>query len=137
MDLVLQNSKVTVCLVHLAGSVPAGKKRVSADQKLGSVRSQFIHKLSEPVLNRLLDELLQSEVITEGEMEDITAKGGRSDKARTLVDTVRKKGAEASSALINTLCEVDPCVSKDLTLKPKQYVARRPRRSQDENCVIL
>lgn len=125
------------CLVHLAGSVPAGKKRVSAEQKLGSVRSQFINKLSEPVLNRLLDELLQSEVITDGEMEEIAAKGSRSDKARMLVDIVRKKGAEASSALINTLCEVDPCVSKDLTLKPKQYVARRPRGSQDENCVIL
>ncbi|XP_068586000.1 caspase recruitment domain-containing protein 8-like [Cebidichthys violaceus] len=86
--------------------VPA-EDRVSADQKLFSVRSQFIIRASDPVLNHLLDKLLEHGVITDAEMQSARTKD-RADKARDVVDTVRRKGSEACSVLITALCEVDP-----------------------------
>uniref|UniRef100_A0A3Q2DV04 CARD domain-containing protein n=1 Tax=Cyprinodon variegatus TaxID=28743 RepID=A0A3Q2DV04_CYPVA len=38
------------------------------------------------------------------------------DKARVLVDTVKKKGNDASSAMISFLCELDPFFSQHLGL---------------------
>uniref|UniRef100_A0A3B4X063 CARD domain-containing protein n=1 Tax=Seriola lalandi dorsalis TaxID=1841481 RepID=A0A3B4X063_SERLL len=40
----------------------------------------------------------------------------RADKARVVIDTVRKKGSEASSVLIAALCEEDSCLSTELNL---------------------
>lgn len=40
----------------------------------------------------------------------------RADKARDMIDTARRKGTEATSVLIADLCEVDPCLSKELDL---------------------
>lgn len=95
-------------LVHLAGSDPAGTSDVAAEQNLMCLRSEFIDRVSAPILRKLLDKLLECQVITEGEMEEITAEGSRADKARHVIDTVQRKGSEASSALISALCQVDP-----------------------------
>uniref|UniRef100_A0A4W6BXA9 CARD domain-containing protein n=1 Tax=Lates calcarifer TaxID=8187 RepID=A0A4W6BXA9_LATCA len=74
--------------------------------KLKSVRTQFISRVSEPVLRKLLDKLLERGVITDDEM-DLAGTASRADKARAVIDTVRRKGSEASSALISVLCEED------------------------------
>lgn len=71
--------------------------------------------MSEPVLNQLLDHLLQQDIINQEEMETIRTKT-RSDGARDVIDTVRKKGAEASSSFINVICKVDPHLSRTLQL---------------------
>uniref|UniRef100_A0A7N8YE76 CARD domain-containing protein n=1 Tax=Mastacembelus armatus TaxID=205130 RepID=A0A7N8YE76_9TELE len=63
---------------------------------LSSVRTQFVQKVSEPVLNQLLDFLLQQDVINQGEMESKRAKT-RADRARAVIDMVRGKGTEANS----------------------------------------
>uniref|UniRef100_A0A3Q1IPL9 CARD domain-containing protein n=1 Tax=Anabas testudineus TaxID=64144 RepID=A0A3Q1IPL9_ANATE len=114
---------------------------VAAEEKLKTLRTKFVNNVSEPVLRSLLDGLLERQVLTDGEVEHISGIGNRSDKARELVDMVRKKGPEASSALITTLCEVDPCVSTNLKLEPK-WVKWIPKRARDrknwaENCPIL
>uniref|UniRef100_UPI0037E9458A NACHT, LRR and PYD domains-containing protein 12-like isoform X1 n=1 Tax=Semicossyphus pulcher TaxID=241346 RepID=UPI0037E9458A len=89
--------------------------RVPAEETLRSVRTNFLNKVSEPVLNQLLDELLQHGVINDGEMQSIRTKV-KAEKARDLIDTVRRKGREASSVLITALREVDPCLSRELDL---------------------
>ncbi|XP_071347010.1 NACHT, LRR and PYD domains-containing protein 12-like isoform X2 [Trachinotus anak] len=93
--------------------VPTGS--VPAEEKLMSVRTQFISRVSEPVLRKLLDKLLERGVITDGEMESAGALN-RADKARVVIDTARRKGSQASSALITALCEEDSCLSTELNL---------------------
>ncbi|XP_068585942.1 LOW QUALITY PROTEIN: NACHT, LRR and PYD domains-containing protein 1-like [Cebidichthys violaceus] len=85
----------------------SAEDRLSADQKLFSVRTQFVDRVSDPVLNQLLDKLLEHGVITDTEMQSARTRN-RADKARDVMDTVRRKGSEACSVLITALCEVDP-----------------------------
>ncbi|XP_050930787.1 protein NLRC3 isoform X2 [Lates calcarifer] len=98
-------------------SVPAaaGILSVPAEKMLKSVRTQFISRVSEPVLQKLLDKLLERGVITDDEM-DLSGTASRADKARVVMDTVRRKGSEASLALISALCEEDRCLSAELNL---------------------
>uniref|UniRef100_A0A3B4X252 CARD domain-containing protein n=1 Tax=Seriola lalandi dorsalis TaxID=1841481 RepID=A0A3B4X252_SERLL len=82
---------------------------------LMSVRTQFISRVSEPVLRKLLDKLLERGVITDDEMES-AATLNRPDKARVVIDMVRRKGSQASSALIAALYEEDSCLSAELLI---------------------
>uniref|UniRef100_A0A3B4UD38 CARD domain-containing protein n=1 Tax=Seriola dumerili TaxID=41447 RepID=A0A3B4UD38_SERDU len=94
------------CEVHLPAGTPsvsAGTPSVSAEEKLKSVRTQFIDRVSGPVLRELLDKLLDREVLTGGEMESVAATPSRKEKAREVIDMVRRKGPAASSALIDVL----------------------------------
>ncbi|XP_041670610.1 NACHT, LRR and PYD domains-containing protein 12-like [Cheilinus undulatus] len=94
--------------------VPA-EDRVSADARLLSVRAEFIRRVTDPGLNQLIDRLLQHGVITDEEMQSFHTKA-RADKARDVIDSVRGKGAEASSVLIASLSEVDPWLYRALNL---------------------
>ncbi|XP_034721727.1 caspase-1-like [Etheostoma cragini] len=101
-------------------SVPAGDgvpadDSVPADERLRSVRTQFITRVSEAVLDQLLDQLLEREVLTDGERESMAVRA-RADKARDLMDTVRRKGPGACSELISALRNADRCLSGTLKL---------------------
>ncbi|XP_028451498.1 uncharacterized protein LOC114566870 isoform X2 [Perca flavescens] len=96
-------------------NVPA-EDNVPAEKKLLKVRAEFIERVSDPVLNQLLDNLLEHGFINDQEMQSVTTKKSRADKAREVIDTVRKKGTKASSLLINTLCKVDKPVAEVLKL---------------------
>ncbi|XP_078018648.1 uncharacterized protein LOC117264998 [Epinephelus lanceolatus] len=80
-----------------------------------SVRTEFVYRVSDPTLNQLLDKLLECHVITDDEMQSVRTKTG-AEKARDLIDMVRKKGNEASSLLIAAVREVDPYLSRVLKL---------------------
>ncbi|XP_026218013.1 NACHT, LRR and PYD domains-containing protein 12-like [Anabas testudineus] len=126
--------------VDLTGTdPPEAAETVPAEQKLKSLRIQFIDRVSRPVLRRLLDKLLERGVITDGEMEEIAEKPIRAEKARVLIDTVRKKGIEASLALIDALCVVDPCLSAELKLLQRQLQPWRTkgRKRHLDECRIL
>ncbi|CAK6983989.1 NACHT%2C LRR and PYD domains-containing protein 1b allele 2-like, partial [Scomber scombrus] len=88
---------------------------LSPHKRLLSVRSQFVDGVSDPVLNQLLDQLLQRKVINDEEKESANTKS-KADKARAVIDLVRKKGREASSFFITDLCKLDPQFSKTLNL---------------------
>ncbi|XP_008420138.1 NACHT, LRR and PYD domains-containing protein 12-like isoform X2 [Poecilia reticulata] len=98
---------------------PAVQRRLgeslSAEEKLRSVRPDFINHVSNPVLDKLLDELQHCRVISDAEADQIRTKP-RAEKARELIDTVRKKGAEASSRMTSALCSNDPYLSSELGL---------------------
>ncbi|XP_072240164.1 NACHT, LRR and PYD domains-containing protein 3-like [Leuresthes tenuis] len=91
------------------------EKSTSADEKLRIIRPQFINQVSRPVLDKLLDVLQHCRVITDAEAEDAKEKP-RADKARDLIDTVRKKGAEASSKMIAAFADDDPYLCDEFGL---------------------
>uniref|UniRef100_A0A3P9DTY0 CARD domain-containing protein n=1 Tax=Maylandia zebra TaxID=106582 RepID=A0A3P9DTY0_9CICH len=103
--------KSSVCL---PGKIPSG---VPADERLFTVRSQFIDRVSEPVLKKLLDKLLEKHIINDQEMESVRSQQSKADKARDVIDTVRRKGSIATSLLIAALCEEDPCLFTELNLR--------------------
>ncbi|KAG7238156.1 hypothetical protein INR49_031186 [Caranx melampygus] len=109
-------SAPTTSVSALTPSVSAATPNVSAAERLRSARTEFIRRVSEPVLHDLLNKLLDCEVFTDSEMESVVVISNRADKAREVIDTVRKKGEAASSALIRVLCEVDPFLSTHLNL---------------------
>ncbi|XP_071369621.1 uncharacterized protein, partial [Centroberyx affinis] len=92
-----------------------GAPSPSAEERLRSARPEFINRVSETVLNNLLDELLQRMVINHEEMESARIKP-RADRARELIDMVRRKGEEASLIMIKVFCELDPYLSKELNI---------------------
>lgn len=81
-----------------------------------SIRSKFVEKVSVAVIRKLMDKLLENNMITDDEMDLVCAKPNRVEKARELFDTVRRKGPAASSALITALCEDDQCLARELNL---------------------
>ena len=80
------------------------------------VRTKFIQRVSESVLNSLLDKLLEKKVISDEEMESVRSEKIKQDKARLIIDKVWKKGNKASSVMITFLHELDPYLSEDLRL---------------------
>uniref|UniRef100_A0A3Q2QDA1 CARD domain-containing protein n=1 Tax=Fundulus heteroclitus TaxID=8078 RepID=A0A3Q2QDA1_FUNHE len=88
---------------------------LSADEQLREHRTKIINGISEANLNSLLDKLLEINVISDAEREEVEENKIR-DKARLLVDTVRRKGDAASSEMISLLTELDPYFSEHLGL---------------------
>ncbi|XP_036790253.1 NACHT, LRR and PYD domains-containing protein 3-like [Oncorhynchus mykiss] len=80
----------------------------SAKLQLRSVRTEFVKRVSRPVLNELLDGLLQHTVINQEEMESVKVIAERAEKARDIIDMVLRKGTESCSRMINLLREIDP-----------------------------
>ncbi|XP_068566437.1 caspase recruitment domain-containing protein 8-like [Cebidichthys violaceus] len=85
-------------------------------EKLLDVRSGFVEGISGPVLKSLLDKLFEKTVITDSERESADEMRNKCDKARFVVDTVRRKGEAASSEMIEILCEADPFLCEHLGL---------------------
>ncbi|XP_035798125.2 NACHT, LRR and PYD domains-containing protein 1-like isoform X2 [Amphiprion ocellaris] len=112
-------------------SVPAGDERPDSsrqnlqrtqcfpgkeEEKLFSVRTEFVSRVSTSVIRDLLDKLLQERVVNSGEMESLQEMA-RAEKARELIDMVLKKGQPACKILIDAFCELDPFLSELLQLK--------------------
>ncbi|KAF1378106.1 hypothetical protein PFLUV_G00186660 [Perca fluviatilis] len=111
----LQGNKITdITNLGPSEAIPA-EDSVPAEEKLCTVRTKFVKGVSDANLNQLLDKLLERCVINDEEMQTVRTKS-RAEKARDLIDTVRRKGTKASSLLIHTLCEVDLLLSENLKL---------------------
>ncbi|XP_036955559.1 uncharacterized protein LOC119020395 isoform X2 [Acanthopagrus latus] len=109
IDLTDSRRRTAQMIVPAEGYVPA-------EQKLSSIRTQFVERVSGSVLNQILDKLLDLDIINDEEMQSVKTQPTTQDKARKLIDMVRKKGAEASSVLIAALRKVDPSLSRQLKL---------------------
>ncbi|XP_041749894.2 uncharacterized protein LOC121579390 [Coregonus clupeaformis] len=86
----------------------------STEHQLRSVRTEFVRRVSGPVLEGLLDGLLQHTVINQEEMESVKVIAERAEKARDIIDMVLRKGTESCSRMINLLGELDPCLWSQL-----------------------
>uniref|UniRef100_A0A671XAI6 CARD domain-containing protein n=1 Tax=Sparus aurata TaxID=8175 RepID=A0A671XAI6_SPAAU len=83
-------------------------------EKLLKIRRSFIEGISGPVLKSLLDKLLEKKVLTDSERESADEMRNKRDKARFVIDIVRRKGEAASSEMVEFLCEVDPFLCEHL-----------------------
>ncbi|XP_078404652.1 caspase-1-like [Cetorhinus maximus] len=89
----------------------------AADQKLKRLRKELLNGLSSGVIADLVDEMQESGVINTSESEDILqANQTTKNKARSLIDTVSKKGVRASEKFIECLNTVDNVLCKELDL---------------------
>ncbi|KAI1894164.1 hypothetical protein AGOR_G00113000 [Albula goreensis] len=87
-----------------------------ADAKLTAARSMFVNKVSIPVIKGLLDDLYEDRVLNDGEREEVLeVHMTRMDKARSLIDMVRRKGARASE-ISSRLEERDSNLHEELAL---------------------
>ncbi|KAK6324475.1 hypothetical protein J4Q44_G00038170 [Coregonus suidteri] len=93
-----------------AGRLAESSLTGSTEQQLRSVRTEFVRRVSGPVLEGLLDGLLQHTVINQEEMESVKVIAERAEKARDIIDMVLRKGTESCSRMINLLGEMDPCL---------------------------
>ncbi len=92
------------------------KRQGDSPERLREIRRSFIDGVSGPVLKSLLDKLFEKDVLVDSERETADSIQDRSDKARFVIDTVRKKGEAASSEMIEFLCEVDHFLCEHLGL---------------------
>lgn len=93
-----------------------------ADQ-LARVRSKFVSNVGKEVINQLLDDLLEDNVLNEGEKDSVLEENNsRADKARSLIDSVKKKGDPASNKMITHLYNRDPTLFINLNLTLSQPV---------------
>ncbi|XP_041823439.1 NACHT, LRR and PYD domains-containing protein 1b allele 2-like [Melanotaenia boesemani] len=107
-----------VCLSTSGVKTSCGSTRVNLrpHEQLLEIRSNFIRGVSGPVLQSLLDKLLEKKVMTNSEREAAEEIKSRGEKTRSVLDTVRKKGEAASSEMVEFLCEVDPFLCEHLGL---------------------
>ncbi|XP_067434965.1 caspase recruitment domain-containing protein 8-like [Thunnus thynnus] len=107
-----------VCLLSTGVRRTCGPSALTlpSNERLMDIRTSFIDGISGPVLKSLLDKMFEKKVMTDSERESADEMQNKSDKARFVIDTVRKKGEAASSEMIEFLCEVDPFLCEHLGL---------------------
>uniref|UniRef100_UPI0037E81963 caspase recruitment domain-containing protein 8-like n=1 Tax=Semicossyphus pulcher TaxID=241346 RepID=UPI0037E81963 len=87
------------------------------DKELARVRPKLVQSMSRELINQLLDDLLVDGVLNDGERDSILQENKSCvDKARCLIDSVKRKGCEASRKLFHHLQHRDPTLSKELGL---------------------
>nr|XP_011759842.1 caspase-1 isoform X2 [Macaca nemestrina] len=97
------------------------ERRAMADKVLKEKRKLFIHSMGEGTINGLLDELLQTRVLNQEEMEKVKRENPTvMDKARAVIDSVIRKGAQASQIFITYICEEDRYLAGTLGLSADQ-----------------
>lgn len=78
-------------------------------------------KVSKEVISQLLDDLLDDGILNDGEKDSIHEEtNSRADRARCLVDCVKRKGGEASRKMIAHLQERDASLFSELGLSCAQ-----------------
>uniref|UniRef100_A0AAX7VRX0 B30.2/SPRY domain-containing protein n=1 Tax=Astatotilapia calliptera TaxID=8154 RepID=A0AAX7VRX0_ASTCA len=93
------------------------KKMGSAEEKLGKMRTEFVSRVSKEILIQLLEALVAEGVFNDLEKESIMEKNRvTADKARCIIDAVKKKGDKASGIMIRHLQTRDPTLSSQLGL---------------------
>ena len=87
------------------------------DKELARVRSKFVDKVSKEIISQLLDDILEDGVVNDGEKDRILEENNsRADKARSLIDAVKRKGDKASAKMIARLQNRDPTLYSELGL---------------------
>ncbi|CAL8332882.1 unnamed protein product [Boreogadus saida] len=83
---------------------------------LRRVRSEFIQRVSDPVIKGLLVDLTDHKVFSTEEKDSVMEEKSRADRAQRLVDMVMVKGERASLMMINSMKKRDKHLSITLGL---------------------
>ncbi|KAJ4927777.1 hypothetical protein JOQ06_015579 [Pogonophryne albipinna] len=110
--------------------------------KLKKIRVKFVNSANRDVINQLLDGLFDDGVLNGGEKDSILEGNPiTTDRARALIDTVMKKGDEASNKMIALLLSIDPTLYATLGLpseNPAQPAAApEPQLEQDGSGTLI
>ncbi|XP_024899533.1 uncharacterized protein LOC102887403 [Pteropus alecto] len=107
-----------------------------ADMVLKQKRKLFIRSVNTGTINGLLDELLEKRVLNQEEMEKVRHENATvMDKARALIDSVIRKGPQASQICIGYICEDDCHLAEVLELSSGPQSGNY--NTQDSSAVIL
>uniref|UniRef100_A0A8D0Z708 Caspase-1 n=2 Tax=Sus scrofa TaxID=9823 RepID=A0A8D0Z708_PIG len=88
-----------------------------ADKILKEKRRLFVRSVAMGTINGLLDELLETRVLNQEEVEIVRGENATvMDKARALIDSVIRKGPQACQICINHICGDDPHLAGVLEL---------------------
>ena len=88
-----------------------------AEKLLRSARLEFVERVKMPVLDDLLEGLLQEGVINDAEMEAVKMEAVKEDRARATVDMVLKKGSPSCFVMKTMLGNSDPALYTSLGFK--------------------
>ncbi|CAK6982286.1 caspase a-like%2C partial, partial [Scomber scombrus] len=95
------------------------------------VRATFVLGVNSTVIKQLLEDLIHDGIVNDGEADSILEDNStKTDRARTLIDIVMRKGDKASRKFIDHLYERDPILYKNLRLSSGQ-----PVQSAAEPCM--
>uniref|UniRef100_A0A8D1LW07 Caspase-1 n=2 Tax=Sus scrofa TaxID=9823 RepID=A0A8D1LW07_PIG len=87
------------------------------DKILKEKRRLFVRSVAMGTINGLLDELLETRVLNQEEVEIVRGENATvMDKARALIDSVIRKGPQACQICINHICGDDPHLAGVLEL---------------------
>ena len=91
---------------------------ISLPGELGRIRSEYVGRVSNPVIKGLLDDLWQGKVFSTEEKESVIEDQRiRADRARCLIDMVIGKGERASQMMIDSMKKRDKHLCSTLGLK--------------------
>ncbi|XP_033986890.1 caspase-1-like [Trematomus bernacchii] len=110
--------------------------------ELKRIRVTFVDSANRELIKELLDGLLEDGVLNDGQKDSILEENpSTKDKARALIDTVKKKGDAASNKMIALLLSKDPTLHAALGLsseKPAQPAAApEPQLGQDGSGTLI
>ncbi|XP_022623279.1 caspase-1-like [Seriola dumerili] len=108
--------------------------------ELFRVRTEFAARVSLALIKELLDDLLKAKIVNDGQSESILEENPtRADKARGLIDTVRRKGDAASRVMIAHLHRRDPELYSQLGLGCGQPAppAAEPQTKQERSTSLI
>ncbi|XP_029133613.2 caspase-1-A-like isoform X1 [Labrus bergylta] len=111
-----------------------------ADKELARVRSKFVDKISKEVISQLLDDILEDGIVNDGEKDSILeVNKSKADKARCLIDTVKRKGDAASRKMITHLQRRDATLLSELGLScgPPAQPAAEPKLEQEWSTSLI
>ena len=89
--------------------------------ELRRIRSEFVQRVSIPVIKGLLDDLWQQELLSTEDKDFVMEKGKiKTDMARCLIDMVIGKGEKASKEMIDSMKKRDNplCITLGLISSP-------------------
>ncbi|XP_054452409.1 caspase a-like [Anoplopoma fimbria] len=109
-------------------------------EELANVRKKFVEKAEQELIYQLLDDLLDDRVLNGGQKDSICQENRTTaNKARSLIDMVRKKGEEASRKMIAHLQSRDPSLYAELGLSSGQPTqpAAEPQMDQEWSTTLI
>uniref|UniRef100_A0A5F8H2R4 CARD domain-containing protein n=1 Tax=Monodelphis domestica TaxID=13616 RepID=A0A5F8H2R4_MONDO len=86
-------------------------------QQLKEKKNMFVESVNKDIINGLLDDLLESGMITQEKMEELRDENvTMMDKALALIEYVIWKGPEACQLLIKSIWHRDPHLARKMNL---------------------
>ncbi|XP_034087089.1 caspase recruitment domain-containing protein 8-like isoform X2 [Gymnodraco acuticeps] len=117
LTLTHKSAPVWTCVIRKDDYTNTGDIQGMYEEELARLRPELVRNMSRELINQLLDDLLMDGVLNDGEKDSVLQENDtRADRARCLIDMVKRKGRAASRKIICHIQSRDPTLSADLGL---------------------